>query len=104
MTPLNREDRITIAVTLFGLYTLGMAENESEKIDENCAMDNMGVPYYEEQLNEDHHQVLTREKFSREFIGPLPEDKWSYKLDELDKMLKAPSIEQIEEALEAFKE
>ena len=55
---LSREDRITLASCYYGLYLVGMAANKSQQIDEDCAMNNMGVPYYEHQLTDRHRQVL----------------------------------------------
>lgn len=58
MDPLPREDRITLAVMLHGMYTFGMAATDGERCDEDCAMDNMGIPYYREHLTERDRAVL----------------------------------------------
>lgn len=55
---IDRNDRISIACTFYGLYMIGLATTEIEKIDENCAMDNFGVPYYKHQLTDGHKQYL----------------------------------------------
>lgn len=52
LAPLARNERIYLATRIHGLYTLGMAVTESEKTDEDCCMDNTGVPHYYSQLNE----------------------------------------------------
>lgn len=74
MKPLARDQRVCIAQTCFGLYLIGLAATESEIIDENCAMDNAGVPFYEEMLTEDMKYRLAQDKFDREFVGPRPHD------------------------------
>lgn len=51
---LTREERIWIATKFFGLYVLGNAMTESEKIDEDCGMDNMGVPRYHKNLKPEY--------------------------------------------------
>lgn len=58
---LSREDRITLASCYYGLYTIGMAANKSQQIDEDCAMNNVGVPHYEHQLTDRHRQVLAEQ-------------------------------------------
>lgn len=57
-TPLPRETRINLAVSYYGLYMFGMAVTQSERVDEDCAMDNAGIPYYEDQLTEAHKAKL----------------------------------------------
>lgn len=59
---LSREDRLILAQSYFGWYTFGMATTESERVDENCAMDNGGVPIYEDQLTDKHKEVLKKYK------------------------------------------
>ena len=50
MSMIPREDRLFLAATVFGLYSIGRAPSRGAQIDENCAMDNAGVPYYDHQL------------------------------------------------------
>jgi len=50
MTEIPRKQRIDLAVCHFGLYTFGLAMTDCERVDEDCAMDNMSVPFYFEQL------------------------------------------------------
>lgn len=40
-----RADRVALASSFYGLYLLGSAMTDSERIDEDCAMDNMRVPF-----------------------------------------------------------
>lgn len=56
---LHRKDRIAIACRFYGLYTIGFASTEREKVDEDCCMDNMRVPYRTDQLTEDMQQYLS---------------------------------------------
>lgn len=58
--PLKRKDRIYLAVAYYGWYTFGMAATDSQRIDEDCAMDNGGVPYYEHQLNDKQREILVK--------------------------------------------
>ena len=60
MEPLPRKSRIDLAVLVHGLYTFGMATTDCERCDEDCAMDNMGIPYYKYQLTERDKEVLAR--------------------------------------------
>jgi len=46
---LTRVERLNLAVCYFGLYMIGMATNDGDKVDEDCAMDNAGVPLYLQQ-------------------------------------------------------
>lgn len=55
---LTREERIDLAVCCYGLYSIGLASNECQRIDEDCAMDNMGVPFLRSQLTDHHLKVL----------------------------------------------
>lgn len=55
---LTRNERLNLAVCYFGLYTIGMATNDGDKVDEDCAMDNAGVPFYYNQLNDRQRKVL----------------------------------------------
>jgi hypothetical protein len=55
---LTRNERLNLAVCYFGLYTIGMATNDCDKVDEDCAMDNAGVPFYYDQLNDRQRKVL----------------------------------------------
>jgi hypothetical protein len=61
-TELSRDERIDLAVCYYGWYTFGMAATDSERCDEDCAMDNGGVPRYADQLTEKHIEVLDRLK------------------------------------------
>lgn len=60
MEPLPRQYRIDLAVMVHGLYTIGMAVTDGERCDEDCAMDNMGIPYYWAQLTERDRVALVR--------------------------------------------
>lgn len=51
MTPIDRKDRVLLAQLHYGLYTIGFAITDSERVDEDCCMDNCGVPYYTEKLS-----------------------------------------------------
>lgn len=66
-TKLEREERIHLAVVYFGLYTFGLASTAFQQTDEDCAMDNGGVPYYEDQLNADQWKLI--EKFRAEIVA-----------------------------------
>ena len=70
LRPLSREARITLGSSFYGIYTLGMASTESEMIDEDCVMDNIGVPFYEELLKPEHIKCLEEHAFYRNFVGP----------------------------------
>lgn len=60
---MSRKHRILVGSVIFGLYTLGLAITESEKIDEDCCMDNSGIPHHYEDLREkDRKHIL--ENFS----------------------------------------
>jgi hypothetical protein len=64
-----REDRIYLGQTVYGLYTLGMAGSDSERIDEDCVMDNMRVPYYKKDLTSAQHSIIaTGEAFRKATI------------------------------------
>jgi hypothetical protein len=67
---ISREDRIVLAHSYFGWYTFGMATNDAERIDENVAMDNGGVPFYEDQLTDKHKEVLKRHKENMAQVSP----------------------------------
>jgi hypothetical protein len=61
-----REDRIYLGQTVYGLYTLGLAGSDSERIDEDCAMDNMRVPYYKKDLTSAQRSIIaTGEAFKK---------------------------------------
>lgn len=80
-TAISRDDRVVLACSYYGLYAIGMATNDFERTDENCAMDNVGVPYYQEQLTEDHLAVLKRHAFYRDFVGPpLPISNFDFEM------------------------
>lgn len=55
---LPRKDRIRLGVMMYGLYLLGLASNDCERVDEDCAMDNSGVPRDYSQLTEQHKHVI----------------------------------------------
>lgn len=71
--PLSREDRLTLAQCYYGWYTFGMATTDSERVDEDCAMDNNGVPYYEDQLTDKHKEVLARFKATGSRVDAEPD-------------------------------
>lgn len=66
MEPISRAERITLAVCVYGLYTMGLATTDSERCDEDCAMDNMRVPYYKEQLTPRDVAALERIHWCRD--------------------------------------
>jgi hypothetical protein len=59
---LPRQDRISLAAGYFGVYTIGLAANDFQKADEDCAMDNMRVPYYVSDLTDEQMAYLIRLK------------------------------------------
>lgn len=58
MKKIPRDDRISIGFKFYGMYLLGMAATENDMVDEDCCMDNMRVPYYQDQLTDAHKQYL----------------------------------------------
>jgi len=57
---LTHKERLDLAVCYFGLYTFGLATTPKEIVDEQCAMDNCGVPFLESLLNEKQKQILEK--------------------------------------------
>lgn len=55
---LTRNERLWLAQTIYGLYMFGMANTVMERTDEDCAMDNMLVPFYRNQLTDTHKKEL----------------------------------------------
>lgn len=55
---LTRKERINIATHFYGLYTIGLASNDFQRIDEDCAMDNMRVPFLKSQLTPEMEKYL----------------------------------------------
>lgn len=49
---LSREERVQLAQKIYGLYSIGLAMSESERIDEDCCMDNCKVPFLRSQLKQ----------------------------------------------------
>lgn len=58
LTPIPREDRLYLARAVYGLYTFGLAQTDRDRIDEDCAMDNQGIPYYLEQLTDSQRLTI----------------------------------------------
>lgn len=56
---LPRKDRVRLAVVMYGLYLIGQASNDLERIDEDCAMDNSQIPRRYEELNDLQRYVIT---------------------------------------------
>lgn len=79
LTPLSRNDRIYLGAVYYGLYTLGMAGSDSERTDEDCAMDNFGVPYYQYQLSDSHKEILAKRKESEKLHAQETKDDVSFR-------------------------
>ena len=60
--PLSREDQLALAQYYYGWHIKGMTATDSQRVDEDCAMDNGGVPQYEDQLTDKHKEVLEKYK------------------------------------------
>lgn len=57
---MSRQHRVTLGTCMYGLYVLGLATTPSEECDEDCAMNNMGVPYRYEDLTATQRATLDR--------------------------------------------
>jgi hypothetical protein len=55
---MSRQHRIILGSNYYGLYVLGMASTDFERTDEDCGMDNIGVPRRYEDLTEKHREKL----------------------------------------------
>lgn len=55
---MSRKHRILVGSVIFGLYVLGFAVTDSEKIDEDCRMDNACVPRHYEDLREKDRKYI----------------------------------------------
>jgi hypothetical protein len=61
---LTHRERILLADKFFGLYLIGFAGSESERVDERCAMDNSLVPFMTSHLTKvqrEHIEYFTGE-------------------------------------------
>jgi len=57
---LSYRERVTIACMFYGLYRMGVAVTDFDRVDELCCMDNMHVPWLYSQLTDKmQHCLLT---------------------------------------------
>lgn len=62
---LTRQERIWLACCYYGWYTFGLAVGQSERTDEDCAVDNNRVPRYEHQLNAQQKAIIEKCRSSK---------------------------------------
>ena len=55
---LPRFHRVLLATLHYGLYMIGHASTDSERIDEDCCMDNCGVPIFQDQVSEKQQALI----------------------------------------------
>jgi hypothetical protein len=78
-----RQDRIALACSFYGLYMFGLAVTESERVDEDCAMNNARVPWCVGMLTEAHEKYLDELRAS---------DRFSF-----EEVTKGPTVPTLEE-------
>lgn len=67
LTPIPRKDRIILGQTWYGLYTLGLAITDLQRIAEDCAMDDLGVPFYIEKLTDEQKDRIEEFNFHEKY-------------------------------------
>lgn len=71
--PISREDRVALASRVHGLYLIGQASCEAQRLDEDCAMDNARVPQRYEELTAEDRKALAA---AVPFLLDVSPDEW----------------------------